>query len=750
MENYYLFIVGILFLLAISDLIVGVSNDAVNFLNSAIGSKVASFKLIIFIAGLGVLFGSAFSEGMMEVARKGIFNPSSFTFSEVMIIFLAVMFSDVILLDLFNTFGLPTSTTVSIVFELLGASVCMALIKIGHSEYTIADLGKFINAGKSLFIITGILSSVVISFIFGLIIQYISRIIFTFNLKSTLKFFGSIFGGLCSSLITYFLIIIGCKHSILFNEQQINFIISNQLEILFIFFLVSTIILQLLSLLKINPLKTVVLYGTFALAMAFAGNDLVNFIGVPIAGFVSYKYYLTQNINPDDLYMTFLSGKVATPKLILILSGLIMTVVMFVSKKARTVVNTSLKLSHQDETLERFESSAFARILVRNWISLSKKIDNLIPSSIKKFLKKRFNQKHFKKYLKNNPGASFDLIRASVNLTVASSLIAFATFLKLPLSTTYVTFMVAMGTSLADNAWGRESAVYRITGVITVILGWFVTALFAFTFAFVFAIFLFYGKSIALIITIAFVTFFVIKTHAIHKKREEQNKTEQILSFENITTSTIIEKCIFTLNTTLFTTYRLYKETIESLVYEKRKKLKHLVDESNNFNKEVKNLKNQIHNTVKLFKEESEEAGDYYVQVIDYLREIAHCIEFIVKPAYNHVDNNHSPFVQEQIEDILNFAGKLKNFFDEANLIISKNAYKMLPHFIDHSNQLLEELNKMRKRHIKLLKTKNIPTRASMLYLDIIIETKNLILYVVNLIKSQRDLVVSNKSFEIF
>lgn len=749
MENYYLFVVAILFILAISDLIVGVSNDAVNFLNSAIGSKVASFKLIILVAGLGVLLGSAFSEGMMEVARKGIFNPASFNFSEIMIIFLAVMLADVILLDLFNTFGLPTSTTVSIVFELLGASVTVALIKISHTNYNLTDISKFINAGKSLFIITGILSSVVISFIVGLLIQYISRIIFTFNLKRTIKYFGAIFGGFCASMITYFLIIIGCKHSIIFNEEQINYIISNQFKILLLFFVISTIILQVLYFLKINPLKIVVLYGTFALAMAFAGNDLVNFIGVPIAGFISYKHYLSQNINPDDLYMTFLAGKVSSPKLILILSGLVMTITMFISKKARTVINTSLKLSHQDETHERFESSAFARILVRNWISLSKSIDSILPSKLKKFFQKRFNQKHFKKYLKNNPGASFDLIRATVNLTVSSSLIAFATFLKLPLSTTYVTFMVAMGTSLADNAWGRESAVYRITGVITVIIGWFVTALFAFTFASIFALLLFYGKAVALLICIGFAIFFMIKTHAIHKKREKLDKTEQLLQVENITTSSIIERCILTLNTSLFTTYRLYKETIDALIHEKRKKLKHLTEETENFNKEVKQLKNQVHNTVKLFKEESEEAGDYYVQVIDYLREIAHCVEFIVKPAFNHVDNNHSPFVQEQNEDITNFTEKLKDFFDEANIIISKNQFNMLPHFIDHSNQLIDELNKMRKRHIKLLKTKNIPTRASMLYLDIIIETKNLILYIVNLLKSQRDLVLSNKNFNI-
>ena len=519
--------VGVLFILAISDLIVGVSNDAVNFLNSAIGAKVAPLRVILIVAAAGILVGTTFSSGMMEVARKGIFYPGSFTFYNIMIIFIAVMLTDVLLLDLFNTFGLPTSTTVSIVFELLGGAVGIAIVTISARGESLSEMGNYINSGKALAIISGILVSVVVAFSVGTVVQYFSRMLFTFNFTRTMKYFGAIWGGIALTFITYFILIKGAKGTSFMSSEDIQWIVTHTALILGASLIAWTLIFQLLYwMFKFNVLKFIVLAGTFALAMAFAGNDLVNFIGVPLAGFASFKIFASaQNASADTFLMSSLAGQIKTPTLYLVIAGLIMVITLWLSRKARSVVKTTLQLSDQDIVDERFESSLVARSVVRQALRISKAVQVIVPNSALRKIEKRFDLKPFRAYIKQNPGVSFDLIRASVNLVVASILIAFATSLKLPLSTTYVTFMVAMGSSLADGAWGRESAVYRITGVVAVIGGWFFTALCAFTVSLIIALILYWSNLLGLLVLIPLAIFLVVKTHAFHSKNRRGKQT---------------------------------------------------------------------------------------------------------------------------------------------------------------------------------------------------------------------------------
>jgi len=575
MENIYIVIVGILFLLAISDLVVGVSNDAVNFLNSAIGAKAAPFWVIMIIASLGVLFGATFSNGMMEVARKGIFHPEYFYFSEIMIIFLAVMITDVILLDTFNAFGLPTSTTVSIVFELLGAAVALTIIKINKLGLSYDEMGTYINSSKALAIISGILLSVIVSFIAGAIIQYITRVIFTFNYKKTMKYFGSSWGGFAITAITYFLIIKGAKGSSFMTDDIIDWIKHNTFKILLLSFLGWTIILQILIwIANINVLKITVLLGTFALAFAFAGNDLVNFIGVPLAGLKSYQAFAANpGADPDAFAMVALTGPVKTETILLILAGFVMVITLWLSRKARNVTATTLNLSRQDEGDERFGSSGFSRSLVRGSIKINSFFERITPDIVLKKLESRFDRSYSKEAKTKDAAVSFDMVRASVNLVVASILISFATSLKLPLSTTYVTFMVLMGTSLADGAWGRESAVYRITGVVTVIGGWFFTALVAFTVAFTIAYIIYYGGSIAIFALILISVVLIYRTHVLYKKREADKLKHAEESYGiTLEGDNIIEKCTINVNEVLEKINIIFSETLKSLIKEDRKK----------------------------------------------------------------------------------------------------------------------------------------------------------------------------------
>ena len=479
METIYLCIIIFLFVLAVFDLIVGVSNDAVNFLNSAVGAKAASFKTILFIAGIGIFIGASLSNGMMDIARHGIYQPEHFYFAEIMCILLAVMLTDVVLLDVFNSMGMPTSTTVSLVFELLGGTFALSLIKV-HNSDTLA-LGDLINTDKALSVIMAIFVSVAIAFFFGMLVQWLARVIFTFNYTKKMKYSIALFGGVATTAIIYFMLIKGLKDSSFMTPENKHWIQDNTLMLITVFFVFSTVLMQILHWMKINVFKVVVLMGTFALALAFAGNDLVNFIGVPLAGFSSFMDYTANGAgNPNGFLMTSLLGPAKTPWYFLIGAGAVMVYALCTSKKAHAVIKTSVDLSRQDEGEEAFGSTPIARTVVRISMTLANGISRIMPDGSKKWFDSRFR----KDEAIIADGAAFDLVRASVNLVLAGLLIALGTSLKLPLSTTYVTFMVAMGTSLADRAWGRDSAVYRITGVLSVIGGWFITAGAAFTICF--------------------------------------------------------------------------------------------------------------------------------------------------------------------------------------------------------------------------------------------------------------------------
>ena len=751
MEVFYLSIVILLGILAISDLAVGVSNDAVNFLNSAIGSKVAPLRTILVIASLGVLVGATFSSGLMEVARKGIFHPDQFLFSEIMIIFLAVMVTDIILLDLFNTFGLPTSTTVSIVFELLGAAVAVTVIKVSNIEgETLLDMGKYINSGKALAIISGILISVFIAFITGSVIMYISRLIFSFNYHRVMRYFGAVWGGLAISAITYFILIKGAKGASFISDQTVEYIQSNTLLILLYSFVSWALLLQLLNwLINVNVLKVIVLIGTFALAMAFASNDLVNFVGVPLAGLSSYQEFLKEGT--DNFLMGALSEPVKANTWLLLLSGLVMVITLWTSKKARSVTATEVNLGRQHEGSERFTSTALSRGIVRMALAFSRTTGNFMPAKLRQNIETRFMvSEELRKKKKEHDAPAFDLIRASVNLVVASILIAFGTSLKLPLSTTYVTFMVAMGSSLSDRAWGRESAVYRVTGVFTVIGGWFLTALTAFLLAASFAFLISFTNTTGVIIVIAIAIFFLVRTQLLFRKKEKAKQIQErkIHTGAVITGDDVIRQCSLTVTSSL-KNIPLYLQMIsDGLFNEDLRKLKSADKKIEMLNQDVKMLKNNIHLTIEKLHEDSVETGHYYVQVLDYLREIAHCLSYIATPALSHVQNHHKKLIEEQRAEFNEITSKVRQLYDNILKTILEDDFENIDPIIAEQNHLLEAIEKDKKKQIKRIKSSEVGTKNSLLYLNMLEEIKNLILYTINLLKSQRDFV--NRNNKVF
>jgi phosphate/sulfate permease len=743
MDTLFLFIVIVLFALAISDLIVGVSNDAVNFLNSAVGSKAAPFKVIMVVAALGVFVGATFSTGMMEVARKGIFHPEHFYFSEIMFMFLAVMLTDIILLDTFNTLGLPTSTTVSIVFELLGSAVAISLIKISTDPNAL-HLYEYINTSKALAIISGILISVVVAFTVGAVVQYLSRLWFSFNYEKTMKYYGSIFGGLAITFITYFILIKGAKDASFMTTATKDWIKEHTWAIVGIGFLAWTIIMQLaVWIFKANILKFIVLVGTFGLAMAFAGNDLVNFIGVPLAGFQSFKEFIANpGADPHSFGMAFLGGKIKTDSYLLVIAGLIMVITLWTSRKARSVIKTSIDLARQDEGEERFGSSLLARSVVRFSGNISSGASAITPPVLKRFVQKRFDSTEYNaKIAQMQEPPSFDLIRASVNLVVASILIAFATSLKLPLSTTYVTFMVAMGTSLADKAWGRDSAVYRVTGVLSVIGGWFLTAIIAFTVSFVMANIIYWGGTAAIIILIALAIFLVLRTHRIYKRRQAEqadDKQEQKVKVISVEHS-LINSCSTEVNDVIDRMGDIFCKTINSARVEDRKGLKEQRAESEAISKRAKKLKKRSHEKLRLLEDSRLESGLYYIQVLDYLRETAHSLDYIVSPAFTHFDNNHKPFSEIQQEELAEVCKSIKSFLYHASRIVKDKDFAKMDALFNEQGDILELLKKFNKNQIKRLKKAEDGTRSSMLFITILQETKGLLLNLNNLIKAQRD-----------
>ncbi|MDZ7738708.1 MAG: inorganic phosphate transporter [Bacteroidales bacterium] len=739
MEQYYIFIVGILFLLAVTDLVVGVSNDAVNFLNSAIGSKVAPLRVILIIATLGIVFGATFSSGMMEVARKGIFNPGEFYFADLMVIFLAVMLTDIILLDLFSTFGLPTSTTVSIVFELLGASVAIAIIKLTGDPDGAHTLGTYINSSKALVIISGILLSIVVAFSIGALIMYLTRILFSFNYQRNMKYFGSVWGGLAITAITYFMLIKGAKGASFMSDNLTGWIADNTLMLLTYSFLGWTLILQLLMwLFRIDIPKMIVLVGTFSLAMAFAGNDLINFIGVPLAGYESFKAWMASGVSPEALPMTALAGQIKTPTYFLLIAGIIMAIALWFSKKSRTVTKTEINLARQDTGSEMFRSLGLARSLVRAGNTFSTGFKKILPEKTAIWLNSRFSS-NITKRKETEDNASFDQIRASINMVVAGILIAFGTSLKLPLSTTYVTFMVAMGTSLSDRAWGRESAVYRISGVMVVITGWFFTAMAAFTAAFLLALFINWAGLAAIIIILVLIAVLLFNSYRTHNNRvkKAQDEEDEIKATEDEATITDITRDMLVKQ--LITISSLYDRTIIAFLSERLKSLRCIKKEVKEFNISSKIKKDNVHKFIRKLDDSKIDAGPYYVQIHDYLRESVHSLSYVFNPAIRHVDNNHPPLSSDQQEDMKKLSRELGEYLNFIIAILKSNNFDNIKESITKQAKLIKLIDSMRKNQIKRIKKGASGTKATLLYLDLLTETKSLVLQSGNILKAYRD-----------
>lgn len=746
METFYLILVLFLFVLAVFDLVVGVSNDAVNFLNSAIGSKAASFKVIMVIAAIGVFAGASLSNGMMDIARHGIYQPQYFYFSEIMCILVAVMLTDVVLLDIFNSLGMPTSTTVSMVFELLGGTVAYALIKtVSDPDLSWVDL---MNTDKALTVILGIFLSVAIAFFFGVLVQYISRVIFSFNYRRTAKYFIGIFGGLAATSIVYFMLIKGLKGSNLEGTEFVKFVRANTDMIVLGCMVGFTILMQILHMLKVNVFKVIILMGTFALAMAFAGNDLVNFIGVPLAGYSSYMDLMAQGgtTTPDTFLMTSLLEPAKTPWYFLIGSGIVMVIALMTSKKAHNVVKTSLDLSRQSDGDENFGTSPVARVLVRTFTNAAMVISSIVPTPVKAWIDKRFDSSQ----IIIEDKASFDLVRASVNVVLSGLLIAVGTSLKLPLSTTYVTFIVAMGTSLADRAWGRESAVFRITGVLSVIGGWFITAGAAFTICFIVAILIHVGGVPAIVGMIALAIYSLIRSQLEYKKklrkealkeevnstvsqlREAKNPYEALNLFRKHSREEIDSVLRFSSDILLRSSNAFMSENLKEL----RKALSAIEEEKIHL-KQVKRVGTL--GVTQLDHDIAIEKGLYYYQSNDFASEIVFSIRRLAEPCKEHIDNNFNPLDDIQKTDFRQMVQEITAYLGRCADMVDKNDYSILPTLVEESGRLNNRLVQLKKEELRRIQGQHGSTKVSMVYLNMLQEATNVVSFSCNLIK------VSNK-----
>ncbi len=720
MNTLFLGIVIFLIVLAVFDLVVGVSNDAVNFLNSAIGAKVARYRTVVTVAAVGVFAGAALSNGMMDVARHGIMTPAYFSFYDVMCVFLAVMVTDVVLLDVFNTLGMPTSTTVSMVFELLGGAFAIALLQILHgataADGTLLSLGDLLNTEKAISVILGIFLSVAIAFILGMLVQWVARVVFTFTYRvngrttdqsgkmgslvaSSLKI--GIFGGLSVTAIVWFLLINGLKSSSLMTPELKEMVSQNTLLIIGGGAAVFSVLMTLLSAMKLPVLKFVVLLGTFALAMAFAGNDLVNFVGVPLTGLEAYQDYIANgNGDAQDYMMYSLMDSSHTPALYLIAAGVVMVLALVFSKKAQNVVKTSVDLSRQDEGDEMFGSSGVARTLVRTSRNMANGMASVVPNGVARWIDSRFNADAA--VLKR--GAAFDEIRAAVNLVLAGALVALGTSLKLPLSTTYVTFMVAMGASLADRAWSRESAVFRITGVLSVIGGWFITAGVAFMLCFLVCIALFFGSFVAMAVAIALAIFLLIRSHLRYEKSNKTSEADEL--FDRIVRSSDKAECWILLrqHVALTITHQLqlvaetYKSMTDAFFYEDYRTLKRTAAVTENQRKDIKRQRRkQIMAQRRIDPMLSIEKGTWYFLTINSLAQMVYCLKRMGEPCLEHVGNNFSPVPSKYIQEFIQMRNEILQLFNrachaETMALIRGDAEKLQSQLSDYRRTIIHDI----------------------------------------------------------
>jgi phosphate/sulfate permease len=744
LENIYLYIVVLLSLLAIGDLIVGVSNDAVNFLNSAIGSKAISFRNIMIFASLGIALGALFSSGMMEVARKGIFNPGAFNFEEIIYIFMAVMMTDILLLDFFNTLGMPTSTTVSIVFELLGAAVVMSLIKIFSDSGNLMELSTYINTEKATQIILGILLSVFIAFTIGAIVQWISRALLTHNFLKKAKLINALFGGISLAAISNFILIKGIKGTPyagieydFLNGLTINaFLESNaflvNLSSLLFWYLFSYLLMKGF---KVDIYKVIIGVGTFALALAFAGNDLVNFIGVPVAAFQSYEAWVSSGIAAKEFSMSVLSNKVPTPTIFLLGSGLIMVLTLWFSSKAKKVVKTSLDLSDQNDIKERFRPNFLSRLLVRFFVGLNQYFSNLFPAVISKKISGSFEITADRSAVKDPDAPSFDTLRASINLTVAAILISIATSLKLPLSTTYVTFMVTMGTSLADRAWGTDSAVYRVAGVINVIGGWFFTALSAFLVCGGIVYLIHWGGFTAILVILGIILLLISRNFINHRRENKEIHKGRRFSSQSDSYNGVIEESVMNIANVIGNTYEIYAATIRGLSNNDLRTLSNAKKNADELFVEVNDMKNGIYYFIKRIKETSVPASRFYISLLGIMSDLIEDLIYISNESHKHINNNHSPLKATQIEDLNEIFESLSSVFKEG--IEAFNAQFSEKEFNDvliQKKQNFDLLNQKIDDQILRIEGESSPKNTA-LYFNILIRTKDLILHKFDLVE---------------
>ena len=727
MTEIYFIIVAFLLMLAVFDLFVGVSNDAVNFLNSAVGAKVAKYRTILIVASLGVVIGAIMSSSMMDVARHGIMRPENYSFHEVMTIFLAVMVTDVIILDIFNTLGMPTSTTVSLVFELLGGTFILAMLKMS-ADPTLA-ISDLLNSDKALSVIIAIFVSVAIAFFFGALVQWISRIIFTFNYRRHLRWSIAIFGGIAFTTLSYFILIKGLGKSPYISAATREWIDVNTAMLMTCTFVVSTVVIEVLHLLHVRIFRLIVLLGTFALAMAFAGNDLVNFIGVPLAGLDSLcDFTANGNGNYDGYMMTSLMTSAKSPLLYLLLAGLIMIIAMATSKKAQNVVKTSVDLSRQDEGDEMFGSSRLARSIVRSSRDIGELVVRFTPKSVSRWIDSRFN----KDEVILAEGAAFDEVRAAVNLVLAALLIVLGTSLKLPLSTTYVTFMVAMGTSLADRAWSRESAVFRVTGVVSVIGGWFITAGAAFAACAIVCLLMHLGGFVVMLLFMALDIYLLWKSNRNYKRKMKEERNDDLFMLmmrtkdKDIVWDLLSKHVQRTQSFVAHFSIDLFNRIVDGISTENRRELKQCGNALKEEQDQLKKIRRKEMLAMRRIPSATAiERNTWFHIGANCNMQYIYCLKRMQEPLKEHVDNNFNPLPKVYTEGFETMRRKINELMLQTEQMISTGRYDLYQETLNIADQCKDELSVMRKDVFDRMQHEKLNNlKASLLYLNILQESQ--------------------------
>ena len=747
MGDPYILMLIALAILATVDLVVGVSNDAVNFLNSAIGSKAIAIRNIMIIASIGVFFGAITSSGMMEVARKGIFNPGMFMFQDIMFIFMAVMITDILLLDVFNTLGMPTSTTVSIVFELLGAAVAISLIKISQNDAeSISAIWNYINYEKASLIIFGILLSVVVAFSVGALVQFVSRLIYSFNFEKRPSYINALFGGFAITAITYFIIIKGMKGTPYYKDVK-YLIEDNTLSIIAGSFLLWTIISQVfIKFFNLNVLKLIIGIGTFSLAMAFSGNDLVNFIGVPIAAWNSYEAWSISGVEANAFSMEILAKKVPSNVWLLLIAGGIMVVTLWTSSKARNVIKTGIDLSRQGEGHEKFQPNPLSRLVVRASMGINAGLTYVLPAKTIAFVDSKF-QKPVIELPKDKTYElpAFDMVRASVNLIVAGILISIATSLKLPLSTTYVTFMVAMGTSLADRAWGRESAVYRVAGVINVVGGWFLTAITAFLAAALVA-YLISWDMVMIPVLLVLVAFLIGRNTVIHRKKSKEVKEQEYIERADlITINGVIEESADHISGVANRVNKLYTNVVNDLSNHDLNKLRKTDKHVGKLNEEIDNLKDGVFYFIKSLDDTSVQASRFYILVLGYLQDVAQSISYISRASFKHVNNNHKTLKKSQLKDLKEIDNQLTELLGQVSTVFDLRAFDDLENILIEKQALLKDVSNSIEKQVTRIRQEESSPKNTTLYFSILLETQDLITALMSLLQTYEEFHITTR-----